>query len=209
MDAVKLEGGAEVCDVVSAIVRRGIPVMAHIGLTPQTSGAHGGFRVQGKRALQALSLIDDAVALEQAGAFGIVLELVPVEVAQIISDRLRIPTIGIGSGIGCDGQVLVWHDALGLMNSPYGRHVRRYANLHAATLAAVKAYAEDVRSGRFPSEDETWHMTPEETQALQSQTLATRQLTPSACSLRAANPPEPGRRTGYVDVDARRRCVPL
>lgn len=157
MDAVKLEGGDGVCDVVHAIEHRGIPVMGHIGLTPQTSSAHGGYRVQGRKATQAQRLMDDAVALEAAGAFGIVLELVPVEVAQAISDRLAIPTIGIGSGAGCDGQVLVWHDLLGL-SSAYGRHVRQYANLYETSLDAVRAYIEDVRSGRFPSEDQTWHM---------------------------------------------------
>jgi 3-methyl-2-oxobutanoate hydroxymethyltransferase len=161
MDAVKLEGGAEMCDVVAAIVRRGIPVMGHIGLTPQTSSAHGGYRVQGRKAAQANRLTNDALALEEAGAFAVVLELVPAEVAQTISDRVAIPTIGIGSGAGCDGQVLVWHDLLG-MSGAYGRHVRRYADIRAASLAAVTAYVEDVRSGRFPSEEQTWHMSEAE-----------------------------------------------
>jgi len=168
MDAVKLEGGAEVGDVVSAIVRRGIPVMGHIGLTPQTSSAHGGFRVQGRRANQALRLIDDAVALEKAGAFAIVLELVPAEVAAAVSERLTIPTIGIGSGAGCDGQVLVWHDALGLSTSPCGRHVRRYADLYGTTLQALRSFAQDVRSGQFPTEDETWHMSSDEADAFEA-----------------------------------------
>lgn len=161
MDAVKLEGGENVADVVAAIVRRGIPVMGHIGLTPQTSGAHGGFRVQGRRADQALRLVGDALALEEAGAFAVVLELVPSEVAQIISARLDIPTIGIGSGINCDGQVLVWHDLLGL-STAYGKHVRKYADLQAVMLQAVGAFIGDVRSGRFPSEDQTWHMSADE-----------------------------------------------
>jgi 3-methyl-2-oxobutanoate hydroxymethyltransferase len=162
MDAVKLEGGAGISDVVSAIARRDIPVMGHIGLTPQTSGAHGGFKVQGRRASQAERLLDDALALEKAGAFAIVLELVPIEVAEVISRRLTIPTIGIGSGLACDGQVLVWHDVLGQSVSPYGRHVRQYANIHSVTLSAVRAYCQDVRAGEFPSERETWHMKPDE-----------------------------------------------
>ena len=161
MDAVKLEGGKDACDIVAAIVRRGIPVMGHIGLTPQTSSAHGGPRLQGKRAADAQRLLEDARALQDAGAFGVVLELVPEEVAHQISDELDIPTIGIGSGSACDGQVLVWHDVLGLSGA-YGRHVRRYADLYGVTLEAVREYSADVRSGRFPAEDQTWHMSEEE-----------------------------------------------
>jgi 3-methyl-2-oxobutanoate hydroxymethyltransferase len=161
MDAVKLEGGVDVCDVVAAIVRRGIPVVGHIGLTPQTSGAHGGYRVQGKKAPQAQQLIHDAQALEDAGAFAVVLELVPSEVASTITERLTIPTIGIGSGAGCNGQVLVWHDLLGI-STVYGRHVRQYADLRQTALDAVTSYIADVRSGRFPSEDQTWHMSEAE-----------------------------------------------
>jgi 3-methyl-2-oxobutanoate hydroxymethyltransferase len=165
MDAVKLEGGLEVADVVAAITRRGIPVMGHIGLTPQTSGAHGGYRLQGKKAGQAMKLVDDALALEGAGAFAVVLELVPGEVAKMVSERLTIPTIGIGSGADCDGQVLVWHDLLGL-STAYGKHVRQYANLHEVTLDAVTTYAADVRSERFPSEEQTWHMSDAEHRSL-------------------------------------------
>jgi 3-methyl-2-oxobutanoate hydroxymethyltransferase len=161
MDAVKLEGGADVCDVVEAVVRRGMPVMGHIGLTPQTSSAHGGYRVQGRKAEQAQGLMRDAQALEDAGAFAVVLELVPSEVAAAITERLTIPTIGIGSGAGCNGQVLVWHDLLGI-STAYGKHVRSYADLHGTTLDAVTSYIADVRSGRFPSEDQTWHMSEEE-----------------------------------------------
>ncbi len=161
MDAVKLEGGEEVCDIVEALVRRGMPVMGHIGLTPQTSSPHGGYRVQGKRADQALKLVRDAQALAEAGAFGVVLELVPSEVARVVTQRVDIPTIGIGSGPHCSGQVLVWHDLLGLSDS-YGKHVRQYADLRGATLEALGRYAGDVRSGRFPDEDQTWHMTDEE-----------------------------------------------
>lgn len=164
MDAVKLEGGAKMCDIVAAIVDRDIPVMGHIGLTPQTSGPHGGYRVRGRRTEAAMRLVDDALALQEAGAFAVVLELVPVEVASAISDRLEIPTIGIGSGIGCDGQVLVWHDVLGLSLS-HGRHVRRYADLRRDILASVRTFANDVRGGQFPSEDESWHMPAEEREA--------------------------------------------
>lgn len=165
MEAVKLEGGREVCDVVEAVTRRGMPVMGHIGLTPQTTAAHGGYHVKGKKAAAARRLIDDATALEEAGAFAVVLELVPVEVAAIISDRLTVPTIGIGSGGSCDGQVLVWHDMLGL-SDVYGRHVKRYANLHDATLEAISEYAADVRAGSFPGDEQTWHMPEDELPAL-------------------------------------------
>ncbi len=161
MDAVKLEGGSNVCEVVRAIVKTGIPVMGHIGLTPQTSGAHGGFKVQGRRAEQAKTLAEDAYALQEAGAFAIVLETVPVEVAEAITRRLSIPTIGIGSGIECDGQVLVWHDMLGISGA-YGRHVKQYAELGDAMIAAATAYTDDVRASRFPDEAQTWHMADEE-----------------------------------------------
>ncbi|HZT97531.1 MAG TPA: 3-methyl-2-oxobutanoate hydroxymethyltransferase [Chloroflexota bacterium] len=161
MDAVKLEGGKDVAAVVRAIVGAGVPVMGHIGLTPQTSGAHGGFKVQGRRADQARRLVEDALALEEAGVFGVVLETIPVEVAASITERLTVPTIGIGSGIGCDGQVLVWHDMLGISGA-YGRHVKQYATLAATMLEAVRAYGEDVRAKRFPDEDQTWHMAEEE-----------------------------------------------
>jgi 3-methyl-2-oxobutanoate hydroxymethyltransferase len=135
--------------------------MGHIGLTPQTSGPHGGFRVQGREAKRARKLVDDAVALEDAGAFAIVLETIPLEVAGVISDRLTIPTIGIGSGVRCDGQVLVWHDVLGI-SSGYGRHVRPYAQVAEAMASGITSYAADVRSGQFPSEKQSWHMAEEE-----------------------------------------------
>jgi 3-methyl-2-oxobutanoate hydroxymethyltransferase len=161
MDAVKLEGGSNVADIVSAIVKVGIPVMGHVGLTPQTSGAHGGFKVQGRGAHQARKLVDDAVALEDAGAFAVVLETIPLEVAGVISDRLTVPTIGIGSGVRCDGQVLVWHDLLGI-SSAYGRHVKPYAQLGEAISSGIKSYAADVRAAQFPGEEQSWHMAEEE-----------------------------------------------
>ena len=163
MDAVKTRGRRGGHGCCGSHRSRGIPVMGHIGLTPQTSGAHGGYRVQGKKAEAGLRLIQDAQALENAGAFGVVLELVPGEVAQQVSDHVSIPTIGIGSGVTCAGQVLVWHDLLGL-SSAYGRHVRQYADLHAVTLGAIGEYAADVRAGRFPSEEQTWHMSDQELQ---------------------------------------------
>jgi 3-methyl-2-oxobutanoate hydroxymethyltransferase len=161
LDAVKLEGGANVARIVHAIVTAGIPVMGHIGLTPQTSGAHGGFKVQGRGAQQARTLVDDAVALEEAGAFAVVLETIPVEVASVISDRLAIPTIGIGSGMRCDGQVLVWHDLLGI-SSGYGRHVKAFAQVDQVIIAALTSYAAEVRSSEFPSEQQSWHMAEDE-----------------------------------------------
>lgn len=164
MDAVKLEGGEEVADTVHAITRAGIPVMSHIGLTPQTSAAHGGFKVQGRRADQARKLVEDALTLQDAGAFGVVLETIPAEVAEVISRRLRIPTIGIGSGPQCDGQVLVWHDMLGFSREKYGRHAKQFADLNATIRPALQQYAHEVRGGKFPGEDNTWHMAEEELQ---------------------------------------------
>jgi 3-methyl-2-oxobutanoate hydroxymethyltransferase len=157
MDAVKLEGGRMVADVVRALSHRGIPVMGHIGLTPQTAGPYGGFKRQGRTASRARELVEDALALQAAGAFGVVLELVPDEVAAAISAQLEIPTIGIGSGPRCDGQVLVWHDALG-WSTTYGRHVRPFADLRAQTLAGLQRYVGEVRSGDFPGPDQTFHM---------------------------------------------------
>jgi 3-methyl-2-oxobutanoate hydroxymethyltransferase len=165
MDAVKLEGGAEVAEIVRAITRTGIPVMGHIGLTPQTSSAHGGFKVQGRHAEQARKLVNDALALEAAGAFAIVLETIPMEVAASISARLRIPTIGIGSGAHCDGQVLVWHDLLNFVQGAQGRHVKHYADLNSVIATALRQYADEVRAGVFPAEEHAWHMKEEELEA--------------------------------------------
>src|SRR3990172_7776915 len=139
-DAVKLEGGAEMADTVKAIVDAGIPVMGHIGLTPQSASKLGGYRVQGKTARAALKLIDDALALEQAGAFSVVLETVPDRVSERVSKKLSIPTIGIGAGAGCDGQVLVFHDLLGYFDRFSPRHNKRYANLREAIVNALATY---------------------------------------------------------------------
>jgi len=149
--AVKLEGGREMRATVHRMCAVGIPVLGHIGLTPQSVHALGGYRVQGRTPDAARRLLDDALALEDAGAFGVVLELVPAEVAQAISQRLRIPTIGIGSGAGCDGQVLVLHDLIGLEEGQGPRHARRYAEVGAAIRDAAAAYCRDVRQGAYPA----------------------------------------------------------
>ena len=150
--AVKLEGGTAVVPMVRRIVELGIPVMGHIGFTPQSENLLGR-RVQGRRADDARRLIEDALALEQAGAFAVVLELVPAELAREISGRLHIPTIGIGAGPGCDGQVQVWHDLLGAFTDFVPRHAKRYANLADTIAAALQSYADDVRAGAFPTSE--------------------------------------------------------
>lgn len=147
--AVKLEGGHTMAPTIARLVELGIPVMGHIGFTPQSVNQIG-TRVQGRRADDARRLIEDALAIEAAGAFGIVLELVPAQLAQAITERLRIPTIGIGAGGGCAGQVQVWHDMLGLYTDFKPRHAKAYANLAEVIGAAVASYAAEVRSGAFP-----------------------------------------------------------
>jgi 3-methyl-2-oxobutanoate hydroxymethyltransferase len=156
--AVKVEGGVRTARVVEALVRNGVPVMGHIGLTPQAIHAIGKFRVQGKTREQARALLGDALAIQEAGAFAIVLELLPAQLAQAITDRLRIPTIGIGSGPGCDGQIQVLTDLLGLSLDRPPRHVRPYANLGETARDALVAYAADVEAGAFPGEAETVRM---------------------------------------------------
>ena len=149
VQAVKLEGGANVAPIVEHLTRFGVPVMGHLGFTPQSQHTLG-VRVQAKEASCAKRLLEDSLALEAAGAFAVVLELVPAPLAEAISQRLRIPTIGIGAGAGCDGQVQVWHDLLGLFEtSP--RHAKRYAEIGAAMEEAVRAYAADVEAGAFPT----------------------------------------------------------
>lgn len=150
--AVKLEGGADQADVIAGLVGAGIPVMAHVGLRPQNVHQLGGYRVQRNES----ALISDAQAAEDAGAFSIVLECIPRDLAQKITDKLRIPTIGIGAGPACDGQVLVVHDLLGLTTDYTPRHVRKYANLHETIVKAVAAYHEDVVEGRFPGDAESF-----------------------------------------------------
>lgn len=151
MDAVKLEGGREMADTVRAIGAAGITVVGHIGLTPQSASKLGGYRVQGKTAADAQRLLDDALALQDAGAVMIVLEMVPDRVAERISKALRIPTIGIGAGVGCDGQVLVLHDLLGMFDRFTPRFVKRYAELFPEMERALTAYRDDVAARRFPA----------------------------------------------------------
>jgi 3-methyl-2-oxobutanoate hydroxymethyltransferase len=163
--AVKLEGGGRMVDRVRAIAESGIAVIGHLGLTPQSAPALGGFRAQARTAEAARRLLEDALALQDAGAVAIVLEAIPAEVASLVTRRLRIPTIGIGAGAGTSGQVLVWHDLLG-----YGdrvpRFVRRFGDVPAATLDALDAYAREVRDGAFPAAEHTYAMADDEVRAL-------------------------------------------
>ena len=154
--SVKLEGGQSQAATVSRIVESGIPVMGHIGLTPQSVNQLGGYRVQGKSLKAALQLMEDARALEEAGAYAIVLECVPAPLAKMISERVAVPTIGIGAGAGCDGQVQVFHDFLGLYQDFVPKHARRYANLGDAVIQATSDYISDVRAGQFPSDKESY-----------------------------------------------------
>ena len=151
--AVKLEGGREVCPQIKAIVDASIPVCAHLGLTPQSVNAFGGFKVQGKTMAAAQKLLDDARALQDAGAFALVLECVPAPLAERVSQALAIPVIGIGAGAGCDGQVLVWQDMTGMTLSHLPRFVKRFGEVGASLRSAVEAYAREVRAGAFPTED--------------------------------------------------------
>ena len=162
MDAVKLEGGRERADAVRAIVGAGIPVMGHLGLTPQSVHQLGGFRAQGKTATAAKRLLEDAKILEVAGAFSLVLESVPARLAEYISKQISIPTIGIGAGAGCDGQVLVTHDLLGLFERFTPKFVKQYAQLHEELNKAFTEYIEDVKNKRFPAAEHTVEMTDEE-----------------------------------------------
>lgn len=155
-EAVKIEGGSEVVDRVRAMVTSDIPVVAHIGLTPQAIHRMGGFKVQGKTEEQRKKLVEDALALQDAGAFCMILEAIPMDLAREITSKLSIPTIGIGAGPFCDGQVLVLHDLLGLFDRFVPKFVRRYASLKEESIKAIKAYIDDVKQGRFPSEEESF-----------------------------------------------------
>ncbi|HEY3107008.1 MAG TPA: 3-methyl-2-oxobutanoate hydroxymethyltransferase [Gaiellaceae bacterium] len=161
-DAVKLEGAGSTVSRVLALVGAGIPVMGHIGLTPQSATMLGGFKAQGRTASKALQLLEDARTLEQAGCFAVVLEAVPAPVAARITEALSVPTIGIGSGRDCDGQVLVYHDLLGLYEGKSPRFVKRYADLAKAIQEALEGYAADVRSGAFPEDEHTYSIPDEE-----------------------------------------------
>ena len=157
-DAVKLEGGLEVCETVAAMVRAGIPVMGHIGLTPQTAGALGGYKVQGKDARSARRLLAEAKGLEQAGAFAVVLECLPDKLAAAVTASIGIPTIGIGAGVQCDGQVLVSHDILGMFEKFTPSFVKRYANLAPQIAAAVVAFKSEVKGCQYPDPDHSFVM---------------------------------------------------
>jgi 3-methyl-2-oxobutanoate hydroxymethyltransferase len=165
-EAVKLEGGRKRLPMIKALVETEIPVMGHIGLTPQSVHAMGGYRVQGKMVEDARDLIKDGQALDEAGIFALVLEGIPSALADIITKEVSVPTIGIGAGGGTDGQVLVFHDVLGLSYGRSPKFVRRFAELHGAAVAGIEAFRRAVESGNFPSEDESYHLSDEVAQAL-------------------------------------------
>jgi 3-methyl-2-oxobutanoate hydroxymethyltransferase len=159
--AVKLEGGAEMVDTIKAIVRAQIPVMGHLGLTPQSVNVMGGFKVQGKTEEAAKKLIEDAKKLEEAGVFSIVLECVPAKLAELISKEISVPTIGIGSGNGCDGQVLVYHDMLDMFSGFKPKFVKTFANIGEQIKEGFEKYVEEVKSGSFPAEEHTFKINDE------------------------------------------------
>ena len=161
-DAVKVEGAGPTLSRVQALVGAGIPVMGHLGLTPQSATMLGGFKAQGRTATKARRLLADARALEAAGCFAVVLEAVPAAVARRITESLTIPTIGIGAGPGCDGQVLVWHDLLGLSNRTPARFVKRYADIGTEITRALQQYASEVRAGVFPADEHTYSIPEDE-----------------------------------------------
>lgn len=165
-NAVKLEGGVNVCAQVKAIVDAQIPVMGHLGLTPQSVNAFGGFKVQGKNEFAAKKLIEDAVLLEKAGAFSIVLEGIPEKVAQLITNSVSIPTIGIGAGKNCDGQILVYQDMLGMFDDFVPKFVKQYANIGTIMREAISSYVKDVEEGTFPEEKHTFKIDESELQKL-------------------------------------------
>jgi 3-methyl-2-oxobutanoate hydroxymethyltransferase len=158
VDAIKLEGGRRVCPQIKAIAEGGMLVMGHIGLTPQSSGQLGGFKAQGRTAETALELIEDAKAIQKAGAFSLLVEAVPPEVCRIIRDELTIPVYSIGAGVDADGQLMIVSDILGIFQAFTAKFVKKYANLGEATLNALKTYADDVRAGLFPEAQHTYNM---------------------------------------------------
>jgi len=174
-DAVKLERGGSSTERARAIVAAGIPVMGHVGLTPQTATALGGYRSQGRTAERALGVVEDALALEAAGCFAIVLEAIPTDVTDVLMPRLTVPAIGIGAGPSADGQVLVFHDLLGIFDGHAARFVKRYANVREAMVAGVAAFADDVRARRYPEPEHGYTMAPDEAARL-------RELTARACA---------------------------
>jgi len=160
-DSIKLEGGQEMAETVRAVVKAGIPVFGHIGLTPQTAALLGGFKVQGKSIDQARKVVEDAAALEEAGAFALILEAIPKQLAALITEKVKIPTVGIGAGIGCDGQVLVLHDMVGLFKRFTPKFVKVYADVFSIQLEAVKRFIGDVQGGSFPGEEHSFTMKEE------------------------------------------------
>jgi 3-methyl-2-oxobutanoate hydroxymethyltransferase len=166
---VKLEGGEAVAPIIKRLVTAGIPVMAHIGLTPQSVNQFGGFRVQGKEVASARQLIRDADAVQSVGAFAVVLELVPTKLAEFVTARLAIPTIGIGAGAGCDGQVQVFHDILGLFDAFIPKHTRRYANIGTLIREALNQYRIDVQASHFPTEANSFGISDDVLAVLQSE----------------------------------------
>ena len=161
-DAVKVEGGRNVTSIVSAINRAGIPVMGHLGLTPQHISMLGGYKAQGRKATKAREIIDDSVAIQDAGAFAVILECVPDEVSGIITERLEIPTIGYGAGLHCDGQGLVAHDILGMFERFTPRFVKKYANLNEEILRSFETYVREVKEEAFPTADHAFHIKAKE-----------------------------------------------
>jgi len=168
-DAVKLEAGGTSVDRARAIVNAGIPVMGHVGLTPQTATALGGYRAQGRTAERALAVARDAIALQEAGCFSIVFEAIPAAVADALMERMEIPVIGIGAGVSTDGQVLVFHDLLGIYDGISPRFAKRYAAIKDEMVAGVRAYADDVRASRFPAPEHTYSIDPEELDRLRAE----------------------------------------
>jgi 3-methyl-2-oxobutanoate hydroxymethyltransferase len=173
-DAVKLEGGGAMADRARAIVSAGVPVMGHVGLTPQTATALGGYRAQGRTAERAKAVLEDALALQEAGCFSVVFEAIPNEVADVIMGYMEIPVIGIGAGPSTDGQVLVWHDVLGIHEGFQPKFVKRYAHVKRAMVRGVSAYADEVRTRRFPAPEHSYGIAPEEVDRLRRQLPARR-----------------------------------
>jgi 3-methyl-2-oxobutanoate hydroxymethyltransferase len=169
VDAVKLEGGGAMAERARAIVRAGVPVMGHVGLTPQTATALGGYRAQGRTAERARAVLEDALALQEAGCFSIVFEAIPAEVTDLIMGYMEIPVIGIGAGASTDGQVLVLHDLLEIHDNFQPKFVKRFAHVKREMVQGVEAYAEEVRTRRFPGPEHTYGIAPEEVERLRSQ----------------------------------------
>lgn len=167
--AVKLEGGAEVCEAIEKITKAGIPVMAHLGLTPQSVNAFGGFRVQCREESSARKLMSDALAVQKAGAFAVVLECVPAELASLVTKMLDIPTIGIGAGNGCDGQVLVYQDMLGMFSDYTPKFVKKYADVGAVMKSAFKEYIEETKACGFPTAEQNFSISEEIIEALKKE----------------------------------------